>query len=538
MRIKKIYFNRMYDQWRGEPLYIEDGLDDDKLYIRIMDVEDYKNGAINAIIADYKDLNGATYSILGNMDFDKKLAIFKIPLSILSNNGVYEVGFSLSFNARNEDGMMLKTAIQTFEIIDAIEADDEAVAQDPHYPILVDLINRLADYKVDTSEFPTRDEMNQAIEDNLNSMSMDEILKQINERGYITLEQLDRILKNYITKFESSDFAKQSDLNKFVTNIKYLQDLERYALKSSLNNFVLKEQGKTLTTHDLTDELYNKLVNLNVGDSGLEVDLSDYQKKVDNILNTKDKSITGAINELNEDFKKQEDNIDKILEVVDTPPIFTKPTLNLFIDKTKIEHNVATNITLTPSYNKNDAGIITNYTLKKYNNVLVNSNILQSYTDNITVSHGNSVTYTATVNYASGESKTSTFGVVYDGLSAGNISANNTVRAYAPSYYGVIDNDTITETDIPNLISVLNTSKSMTTTYKMINQRSVYMYPKNFGALINIRDINNFDYINSYTRSEITYNDVDYYIYILTDSVEIDEFKQTFNYKGGANLCH
>ena len=69
----------------------------------------------------------------------------------------------------------------------------------------------------------------------------------------------------------------------------------------------------------------------------------------------------------------------------------------------------------------------------------------------------------------------------------------------------------------------------MTTTYKMINQRIVYMYPKSFGALINIRDINNFDYINSYTRSEITYNDVDYYVYILTDPVEIDEFKQTFN---------
>ena len=529
MRIKKIYFNRMYDQWRGEPLYIEDGLDDDKLYIRIMDVENYKNGAINTIVADYKDLNGATYSILGNMDFDKKLAIFKIPLSILSNNGVYEVGFSLSFNARNEDGMMLKTAIQTFEIIDAIEADDEAIAQDPHYPILVDLINQLANYKVDTSEFPTREEMNQAIEDNINSMSMDEILKQINEKGYITLEQLNRILRNYLTKADGSGFAKQSDLNKYVTNIKYLQDLERYALKSSLNNFVLKEQGKTLTTHDLTDELYDKLVNLNVGDSGLEVDLSDYQKKVDNTLSTKDKSITGAINELNEGFLKQEDNIDKILEAVDTPPTFTKPTLNLFIDKTKIEHNVATNITLTPSYNKNDAGAITNYTLKKYDNVLVDSSILQTYTDNITVSHNNSVVYTATVNYASGESKTSTFGVVYDGLPSGILSVNSSIKAYAPSYYGVINNDTITETDIPNLISVLNTSKSMTTTYKMINQRSVYMYPKNFGALINIRDINNFDYINSYTRSEITYNDVDYYVYILTDPVEIDEFKQTFN---------
>ncbi len=173
--------------------------------------------------------------------------------------------------------------------------------------------------------------------------------------------------------------------------------------------------------------------------------------------------------------------------------------------------------------------VFTNYTLKKYNNVLVDSSILQTYTDNITVSHNNSVVYTATVNYANGESKTSTFGVVYDGLPSGILNVNSSIKAYALSYYGVINNDTITEADIPNLTSVLNTSKSMTTTYKMINQRSVYMYPKSFGALINIRDINNFDYINSYTRSEITYNDVDYYVYILTDPVEIDEFKQTFN---------
>lgn len=24
MRIKKIYFNRLYNQWKGEPLYVED----------------------------------------------------------------------------------------------------------------------------------------------------------------------------------------------------------------------------------------------------------------------------------------------------------------------------------------------------------------------------------------------------------------------------------------------------------------------------------------------------------------------------------
>ena len=129
MRIKKIYFNRMYNQWRGEPLYVEDGLDDDKLYIRIMDVPDYKEGAINTITADYKDLNDGTYTILGQMDFDKRLAIFKIPLSILSNSGIYEVVFSLSFNAKDKEGLLLKTPIQTFEIVDTIEADDEAIIE-------------------------------------------------------------------------------------------------------------------------------------------------------------------------------------------------------------------------------------------------------------------------------------------------------------------------------------------------------------------------------------------------------------------------
>ena len=299
MRIKKIYFNRMYDQWRGEPLYIEDGLDDDKLYIRIMDVENYKRGAVNTITVDYKDLNGATYTILGECDYDKRLAIFDIPLSILSNNGVYEVGFSLSFNTKDKEGVMLKTAIQTFEIIDTIEADDEAIAQDPHYPILVDLINQLADYKVDTSIFPTREEMVNAIDESIN---LDKIIEQINDKGYITQTQLNNILKNYLTKFESSDFARRSDLNKFVTNIKFIQELDRYVLKSSMNNYVLKEEGKTLTTHDLTDELYEKLVNLDLGEDGVEIDLSEYQKKIDDILNTKDKTITGAINEIKNDI--------------------------------------------------------------------------------------------------------------------------------------------------------------------------------------------------------------------------------------------
>ena len=233
------------------------------------------------------------------------------------------------------------------------------------------------------------------------------------------------------------------------------------------------------------------------------------------------------MNKLEGGVYKNREDINKILKAVDTPPTFTRPTLSLGLSKTVIEHNTLTNITITPTFRQNDGGAITNYTLMKGTTPLVDSTTTQAYTDNITVSHGSSVTYTATVYYGDGESKTSTFGVEYPGLSAGNISANNTVRAYALSYYGVIDSTEVT--DVTALTSRLGTSKGYTATYNMVNKRSVYMYPKSFGALTSIKDANNFDYINSYTRSEMTYNNVDYYVYILTDPVTITNFKQIFN---------
>lgn len=233
------------------------------------------------------------------------------------------------------------------------------------------------------------------------------------------------------------------------------------------------------------------------------------------------------MNKLEDGVYKNREDINKILVAVDTPPIFTKPSLSLSVNRNTIEHNVATSVTITPTFRQNDAGIITKYTLLKGNIPLVDSINTQAYTDNITISHGSSVTYTATVYYGEGESKTSTFGVTYPGINAGNISANTTIRAYAPSYYGVIDGTEIT--DISALTSRLGTSKGYTATYNMVNERSVYMYPKSFGALTSIKDANNFDYINSYTRSEMTYNDVDYYVYILTDPVTITGFKQVFS---------
>ena len=297
MRIKKIYFNRLYNQWKGEPLYVEDGLRDDCLYIRIMDVK-YEDGSINAVTADFKDLNGYSYSVLGETEYKKRLAIFKIPLSILSNNGIYEVAFSISYNSKDTDKNYKKTAIQTFEIVDAIESDDEAIKNDPKYPILTDLINQLADYKIDMTEYPKKEEVNEIIDLKFDDFPIDKIIEKIRKDGYITQDKVNDILRDYVKKFDLGDYAKRTDLNKYVTYINFNNTLDRYILKKTVeDNYVLKENGKQLSTHDFTDELYNKLIGIDI--NNIEVDLHEYQKIVDNNLDTNNKEITKAINEVN-----------------------------------------------------------------------------------------------------------------------------------------------------------------------------------------------------------------------------------------------
>ena len=297
MRIKKIYFNRLYNQWKGEPLYVEDGLRDDCLYVRIMDVK-YEDGSINAVTADFKDLNGYSYSVLGETDYKKRLAIFKIPLSILSNNGIYEVTFSISYNSKDTDKNYKKTAIQTFEIVDAIESDDEAIKNDPKYPILTDLINQLADYKIDMTEYPKKEEVNEIIDLKFDDFPIDKIIEKIRKDGYITQDKVNDILRDYVKKFDLGDYAKRTDLNKYVTYINFNNTLDRYILKKTVeDNYVLKENGKQLSTHDFTDELYNKLIGIDI--NNIEVDLHEYQKIVDNNLDTNNKEITKAINEVN-----------------------------------------------------------------------------------------------------------------------------------------------------------------------------------------------------------------------------------------------
>ena len=180
---------------------------------------------------------------------------------------------------------------------------------------------------------------------------------------------------------------------------------------------------------------------------------------------------------------------------------------------------------------QNDGGDITKYVLNKGDIKLYENTSLGSYTDTVTLPYNNSVTYTASVTYADGTIKNTSLGIPYPSTSikAGTVTSSKTIKCYALSYTGIISNSTITVADISSLTSRLCTAKSYTGTYNLDNQRVVYMYPSYLGVLTSIKDSNNFDYINSYTLTKMTYNDVEYNIYILTDPVTITGFKQIFN---------
>lgn len=242
-------------------------------------------------------------------------------------------------------------------------------------------------------------------------------------------------------------------------------------------------------------------------------------------------SISRTDIEQREQLEKNTSDISTILDIVDTPPTYIKPTLSISLNTSTLEHNKATSVTITPNFKQNDAGSVSKYVLYKNGAEIFNNTTVSAYTDSATINHNGSISYSATATYGDGVIKNTLLGIPYPNTSikSGSVSASGTIRAYALSYYGVINSSTITENDISSLSSRLSSSKSYTYTVSLSEQRIIYMYPQSFGTLTSIKDANNFDYINSYTRSTLSYNGVDYYVYILTDPVTITGFKQIFN---------
>ena len=319
---------------------------------------------------------------------------------------------------------------------------------------------------------------------------------EIDLSGYATKDDLNG--KADITDIPTKVSQLENDSN-YLTNIP-----EEYITETELNNKGYLTEHQDLSNYPTKDELSDAIESVDVSEQ-----LKDFATK--------------------EEVSKNTNDINKILEIIDEPPTYVNPTLTISSSSANIQHNTQTNVVLTPRFTQNDAGAIISYSLSKDGEVLYTNTTASAYTDTITLQHGGSTTYTATVNYGDGIIKNTLLGIEYPSTSIkeGNISNNVTIRGYALSYYGVIEGNSISDTN--GLSNVLRTSKGSTLTFNMANQRVVYMYPKSFGNLTSIKDANNFDYINSYTLTNMTLDNVEYNVYILTDAVTINGFKQIFN---------
>lgn len=103
-----------------------------------------------------------------------------------------------------------------------------------------------------------------------------------------------------------------------------------------------------------------------------------------------------------------------------------------------------------------------------------------------------------------------------------------TITFVNPSYDGAVAaNFTVTEASIKALTEAVRSGKGGTRTFNLNNQKACIAYPKAFGAATSIKDANGFDYLASYTRSELNVNGELYYVYLLTNATTITDMKQT-----------
>ena len=135
--------------------------------------------------------------------------------------------------------------------------------------------------------------------------------------------------------------------------------------------------------------------------------------------------------------------------------------------------------------------------------------------------HGN-IPYTTQV--------TSTTNTTYNvRVEKGNkiVRGSVSIRFVALSYSGVVaSNFVVNAANVKALTSSLQGGRNRTLTFNLNNQKTCIAYPKEFGAAASIKDGNNFDYLASYTRTEVTIDGEAYYVYLLSSPTTITDFKQ------------
>ncbi|RNI30945.1 hypothetical protein EFA69_06540 [Rufibacter immobilis] len=131
---------------------------------------------------------------------------------------------------------------------------------------------------------------------------------------------------------------------------------------------------------------------------------------------------------------------------------YTTPTGSISSTVTgNVEAGTVITPTITPTFNRNDAGALTKYVLKRGSTVLLDA-VLQNVQDSVTIGDA-SISYQASFSYAAGAVKNTNLGnpSPQGAIQAGTVNSNTvTISGKRYAFYDV-DKPTATSNDIRNL---------------------------------------------------------------------------------------
>lgn len=242
----------------------------------------------------------------------------------------------------------------------------------------------------------------------------------------------------------------------------------------------------------------------------------------------------GKISATGELTNEQKTNVNKIPDLEKKVNLLlnplVKPTWSFTTDTYLYEKGSAISPKLKVVINSKGNANITSIVYKQYNTVLETQTYVDGTTQyicdklvNITEpSDTNTINLTAILNYN------------YDGTEYSDTQKIK-IKFVPPSFKGVLTTNQINEITstsgdtIRDLIGVPNNkilqeTRAVTINeLAFINSRVVYMYPSNLGELTSVKDANNFEVLNSFTKLSSKINKLDYNIYIMTDTATLDD---------------
>lgn len=157
------------------------------------------------------------------------------------------------------------------------------------------------------------------------------------------------------------------------------------------------------------------------------------------------------------------------------------------------------------------------------------STVMATKTENIGTS--NSFTFDEPITITSSSSYKNFTVTAIDSTEVSKSNTSGTFTFVDPYYYGVTSKDasSITSSDITSMTKDVKYKGSKSYTYNMSQQRAVIAYPASYGTLSSVKDSQNNDNLSLFTRTEVTINEVNYYVYVTTKS-QTNKISLTFNH--------